>query len=438
MKSISNRICKGIFLLGLISILVLIMTVLMTNEALETTMLNAVPEGMPQVQLSEAQKTEAFVWDGMTNKIVFVPHGTPVPHNMPELFMLNGSERAAEVELGDETFLVNIQHTEDGTLYWARNISAFETREDYLLISLLLIVGAMIVFSLLLAIASSRNIVRPLQQLSRQIGALPVGKEMPPLGLDYRDQELHDIATTFNRFLNELNAYVEREQRLLNLASHELRTPIMVTAGALDVIERRGQLAANDQVTLRRIRMANDEMAENVKILLELARPGSSDEDMLDVTVNDCVAEILQDLQTTLDVEQRVRIRASDKVYVPVQPAMLKMLLRNVIQNALLHTTGVITIDIRATEIIVHDQGTGGITLPHPAFADVSGAGHESGPPPGHDVSSGGMAGKSEPGGLGLYVVTLICERLGWSLTVESRNGQGSSVRIVYGSGAGP
>lgn len=420
MKSISNRIYKTIFLVSITCILILIVTILITNEALETTMLRVVPDDDPALSLTPAQQTEGFIWDGATNKIAFVPAGAPVPTNLPAVFVRMGDQIASEIELEGKTFLVNVQHTADGVLYWARNISAFETRQTYLLSSLFLIVGGIVVFSLLLAIVSSRKIVRPLQQLSGQIAALPVGKGMPPIGVDYTDQELHDIAISFNRFLDELNAYVDREQRLLTLASHELRTPIAVVAGALDVLESRGQLAANDLVTLRRIKTANNEMAENVRILLSLARSERHNNNAACISINDCVTDILRDLPVTLEAGQRVRVDMSETIRVRVQPAMLKMLLRNVIQNALQHTAGMIKVNIRRSEIIISDQGVRPITLPHTApHTDNAKR------PTGHGA-----------GGLGLYIVTLICERLGWSLTVQSDHGLGNNVHIIYGSDA--
>src|SRR5690606_1882219 len=116
-----------------------------------------------------------------------------------------------------------------------------------------------IAFSLLLAVLSSRRIVKPLRLLSDRISRTPVGTSMPRMETDYADAELHSIAMTFNRFLDELESHVRREQSLLSLASHELRTPIAVMSGALDILESRNQLSSNDQATLARVRRACDE-----------------------------------------------------------------------------------------------------------------------------------------------------------------------------------
>src|SRR5690606_1477854 len=140
----------------------------------------------------------------------------------------------------------------------------FENREALFEMAVIIMAVVIIGLSLLLAIVSIRRIVKPLSLLSERICSRPVGPSIPRMATDYVDTELHSIATTFNRFLDELESYVLREQSLLSLASHELRTPVAVMSGALDILESRNQLNANDQATLRRVRRACDEMRDNI------------------------------------------------------------------------------------------------------------------------------------------------------------------------------
>src|SRR5690606_5879190 len=185
---------------------------------------------------------------------------------------------SAEIELAGQTYLARVETVETGVLYVAKNITHFEKREALFQIALLVMTLVIVAFSLLLAVLSSRRIVRPLKLLSERISGTPVGPAMPRMETDYLDAELHSIAMTFNRFLDELESYVQREQSLLRLASHELRTPIAVMSGALDILESRDQLNPNDRTTLGRIRKACDEMGDNVNILLQLARREPSDQ----------------------------------------------------------------------------------------------------------------------------------------------------------------
>src|SRR5690606_29868243 len=210
--------------------------------------------------LMNSTSDDLLIWDTPNLAVVFVPKGKSRPAVLPRVFQGLPDNYSGEIELGAETYLVTASTVESDLLYVAKNRTHFEDREALFNIALIIMVLAMVAFSLLLAVLSSRRIVRPLRQLAERISRIPVGGNMPRMETDYVDTELHSIAMTFNRFLDELESYVQREQSLLNLASHELRTPIAVMSGAIDILEQRDQLTPNDQATLRRVRRSCDEM----------------------------------------------------------------------------------------------------------------------------------------------------------------------------------
>src|SRR5690606_9092254 len=147
-------------------------------------------------------------WDTKNLAIVFVPSGKPRPKVLPRIFQGLPDNHSAEIELDGETYLVKTETVSTGILYIAKNITHFEDRETLFTIALLVMTLVIITFSLLLAVVSSRGIVKPLRRLSERISRTPVGANMPRMKTDYVDAELHAIATTFNRFLDELESYV--------------------------------------------------------------------------------------------------------------------------------------------------------------------------------------------------------------------------------------
>jgi signal transduction histidine kinase len=409
MKSISSRIYKALFALSVISMLVTVITVLLTNENLEDVLLGAEADHIPPELLNAQHQQNLFIWDGSLNKIAFVPTGTPIPEELPAPFSPTDQHTKAEVILGDQTYLINVEQTDQGTLYWARDITAFEERESDLLLTVTAIMIGMVLLSLLLAYWSSRKLIAPLKTLSEQIASLPTGKKIPPLDLHYQDKELHHIAVTMNLFLTEIESFIAREQQLLSLASHELRTPIAVVSGALDVIEHRNQLSPNDKQTLLRIRRASAEMADNVDALLKLSRQDAQDIPIESIALTQTVQEIIQDTSHFYDTNQRVSLQAPpSEVLLISNPVLVRILLRNLIHNALQHTSGPITITLEHTHIGICDQGTG---LPVTRLSTT---------PP--------QKGSS---GLGLYIVTLLCEKLGWDLHIQ-HDANGHCVYIHY------
>ena len=223
---------------------------------------------------------------------------------------------------------------------------------------------------------------------------------MPLIQTPYVEAELYTIASNFNQFLAELNAYVTRENTLLGLASHELRTPIAVMAGALDIIESRQQLSERDQITLARVRQACNEMQMNVETILKLARKeeGATQNEIF--YLDDVLAQVQEDLSLSFGNERVTLTMRQQKVKLLSDVFLSKMLVRNLLQNALQHTKGAVRIQLYDTYFDVEDEGVG-LTQAQQAILQ------------GQAKEIGGSHG------FGLYIVTMVSERLGWSMEIE-------------------
>jgi len=102
-------------------------------------------------------------------------------------------------------------------------------------------------------------------------------------------------------------------------------------------------------------------------------------------------------------------------------PILAKMLVRNLIQNALQHTpVGTVGVELLAGGLSVSDSGPG---LPTDSRMRLGGKPEHVEAPP--------------DGALGLYLVTLIAERLGWSLLVPDVPRGGTCV-VAGGDNARP
>jgi len=392
----------------------MVLTVLLINEDLEATMLKVEFAQERDFIRASASRDTVLVWDRPGLSIVFVPAGQRPPLPMPKVFQGLPGDYSAEMDMNGDTYLVSVDTDPTGTLYVAKNITHFEDRETLFGIAVILMALVIMAFSLLLAVLSSRRIVKPLKRLADDVSTIPAGRAMPRLESDYVDAELHSIVMTFNQFLGELESYVKRERSLLSLASHELRTPIAVMSGALDVLERRDQLNANDRETLRRVRRACDEMRDNVDILLKLARRESDgkEHELLDIVT--VARQVIDDLGVGNPAGQRATLSATGPLHVKTDPVMARMLLRNLIQNAVQHTRGRVTVTI-TDDIRIEDEGMGLTSEQQAVLLGKSGASPDAVP----------------LGGLGLYIVTLMSERLGWPLGIEQTDTHGTLIVLT-------
>lgn len=422
-RSISRRVYRAILSISIINIVAMLGTVLLINEDLEQTMLQVEFAQERDYIIMNHVSDEVLIWDTPSLAIVYIPNGKPRPSLMPAVFQgLPGADYAAEIEVGKETYLVSIKHVENGQFYIAKSITHFEEREALFNIALVVMAVVILVLSLLLATVSSRRVVQPLRQLSERISRIPVGRTMPRLQKNYSETELQAIAATFNRFLDELESYVRREQSLLNLASHELRTPIAVISGALDVIEARGQLCANDATTFKRMRRACDEMRDNVDVLLRLSRQESGGQHEEYLEIRPALLRITHDLRKTHDTHGRLKLAIESDLAVHADPTMVHMLLRNLIQNAIQHTKNDIQVRLSGEAIEIEDYGSGLDTVQQEILRGE------------RDVATDG----SPLNGLGLYIVTLMVERLDWQLKIARTDHNGTLIRITPAKAARP
>jgi two-component system, OmpR family, sensor kinase len=128
----------------------------------------------------------------------------------------------------------------------------------------------MIVIASLVGLALAGRVLRPLRLLAdtaQTITATDLTRRIPVRGKD----EASRIARTFNEMLERLEAVVAAQREFLDDASHELRVPLTVVRGNVEVLE----YESDPEERAAMIRMATDEidrMSRIVDDLLLLAR----------------------------------------------------------------------------------------------------------------------------------------------------------------------
>lgn len=411
MQSISARVHRTFFAFSILVALVMTVLMMMVNTDLESTMLENDLDDEIHFLLTRHPADQRIEWQSAGVKIFYIPVLDQSSLVLPKVFEGLPMPFSGEVEAGEQTYLVRTTQRQKARIYVARDISAFEKREAVFQLILASASAVMLLFTYFFAKFGSQRLTRPLSDLAQRMQSITPGKQMPRLPQEYQDAELLMIAVTFNTFLGELETFVRREQSLMNLASHELRTPIAVVSGAVDILLHRDRLDVNDRKTVNRIKHACQEMTTNVDVLLKLARRHNRGNYYEDVDVPTLIGEVLDDLATRFSIGTRVNISELQPLVLHTDRVLLKMLLLNVVQNALQHTPSTVEVSANAQELRISDRGAG---LPVPLYHPLA-----------DDLQADVVQGR-----LGLYIVTLICEALGWHVEVSSREGGGTVVTV--------
>ncbi|HEY8888590.1 MAG TPA: ATP-binding protein [Gallionella sp.] len=206
------------------------------------------------------------------------------------------------------------------------------------------------VFALPGAYFTAHQITRPLKKIAQ--AALQVGQGTWPQPLpESGAQEIVTVSLAFNQMSADLAAN-ERE-RVLVLAgiSHDLRTPLARVRIA-------AELSADE--SLREGLTADVEQMDSViQQFLDYARLDEH-EAMLQTDLKTLVEEVAQQFSAQA---RSLTLELHDVLSIPVRPLLLKRALSNLLDNAIKHGGGEITVQLRREEdniiLTVADRGTG-------------------------------------------------------------------------------
>ena len=152
------------------------------------------------------------------------------------------------------------------------------------------------------------------------------------------DDELKELADTFDAMLGRLDAAFASQRRFVANASHELRTPLTVMRTAIDVtLAKPGRTPAQLEAMAVEVRHAADRAEALIEALLTLARSdrGAGPTEPLDVAV---LAEDALDTAAPAIRAHPVSVQASlEPAPALGDPVLVERLVTNLIDNAIRH-----------------------------------------------------------------------------------------------------
>lgn len=413
--SIEKSIRKTVFASVFITFITTVIAVLIANENLEKTLLELDFQAEYDLMLEKAQTDEIMVWDNESIKAYYLPDNMAKDAQLPDIFKNIEPPYSGELKINKSTYLVTSSIVKGGRFYLAKNISIFEERERYFHIFLIFLGLSVALISLILVKMASKRFANPIKNLAAEIAQTEPTTNIHHISTNYSEYELQEIAKSFNIFLDELESYIKREQSLIGLASHELRTPIAIIISSIDVIEKKDGPSLRSTGAFNRMRKAAEEMAINIQLILKLSRRQSEFEESTVIDIVSLTEKIINELSIKdNDYSDRIIITNNNALKVKQDPFMIKMLLRNLIQNALNHTEGNILIRLGSNHIEIQDFGQG---LPEDYKEYIN-----------NPQSNTGKLNNLS--GLGLFIVLLICDRISWNIQTINNISKGTTIRI--------
>jgi two-component system OmpR family sensor kinase len=207
--------------------------------------------------------------------------------------------------------------------------------------------------------------LRPVESMRRRAAALSARDHGGRLPVPGTGDELARLALTLNDLLERLHRAMEREHRFVDDASHELRTPLAVLKAELDLALTRPRPPDQLRGALQAAATYTDELVRLAEDLLVLARMRGGRLPLHRVPTDlpgmlDRAMDPLRPAAVT--AERTLRIDAPD-IQVCLDPIRMRQAVLNLVDNALRHGRGTITVAATATPTIltidVRDEGDG-------------------------------------------------------------------------------
>jgi two-component system OmpR family sensor kinase len=265
--------------------------------------------------------------------------------------------------------------------------------------------------------------LRPVEAMRRRAAEISAAEPDERLPLPDAHDELRRLGETLNGMLARLEVALERERTFVDDASHELRTPLALHKTELELALRYAKTPDEMRAAIVSAIVEVDRLSALAEDLLVLARSqqGKLALHLRRVRVSDLLGDVRERFSARMGESGRsLVVEAGNGLIVDADPVRLEQALTNLIENAIEHGAGKITVRTSESDaelqIHVEDRGPG---FP-PEFLDSAF----------ERFSRADPARGGDGTGLGLAIVEAIAQAHRGSAHAANREGSGADVWI--------
>lgn len=249
----------------------------------------------------------------------------------------------AEKVIYDNEYVHSENFIKNGSYYYMNISYPIEgmLKDAWRISFLVLISGAIgLMFFAPIVSSTSYKLIGPIKNMTEITKTITVNNINTRLDVKGTQDELKELSQTFNEMMNRIEGGYKTQQQFVSDASHELRTPIAVIKGYVNMLDRWGK---NDKAVLEEsieaIKNETDNMQDLIEKLLFIAR---SDKSTLNFTKVDFkISSILNEIEKEtkmIDTKHKLYFKFYHDATVYGDKMRIKQAIRILIDNAMKYT----------------------------------------------------------------------------------------------------
>jgi signal transduction histidine kinase len=265
--------------------------------------------------------------------------------------------------------------------------------------------------------------LRPLQRILKRVREIETHNLQLGLPEEPRPPELQQLADSLNSMLRRLNETFKAKQIFVASVSHDLRTPLTVLQGQIEVLLMQPSLNAESRESLERMSKETRRLIRMTNNLVLNEQLGSNPSLVTGpVSLRELMEEVVADVWVLADGLE-LNLKAPEDVVVQGDYDLLKQMALNIVDNAIKFTMKGGHIEMALTQegdqaiLVVSDTGRG---IPEEYLPHVTEPFYKT------EASRSPASGA----GLGLAIVNQVVQLHRGRIEIQSQVGIGTSVKV--------
>ncbi|UTJ07861.1 sensor histidine kinase [Arcobacter roscoffensis] len=374
---------------------------------------------------SQLDLKEQFLFIFKDNKLVFTNESEhETKEILEELRQINFSS-SNFIKVDD--FVVSKNKYNEFSVYMGIEDDYIEERNEAIISSIITMNSIIFVVFIAFIYFIINKTIRPLKDILNDVKNLQKGNDLSKrLKSNNTKDEFEQLTNSFNEMLENIEKSVENIKQFSSDASHELKTPLTIIQGEIELAKSKDLKQDEFYEVLNKLDIEQKKLQDIIRNFLLLARLDKEaikkEKCFLDTLVFECIEtnlDILEKkgLELKLDIQEALEVNSSKKY--------LSIVINNLLSNAIKYTNeGSISIKANKNE--------------HFTFFEISDTGI------GMDKKDTSMIFErfyrvdkarsdfKDGIGIGLSIVKRVCERFNISIKVESKLEKGSKFSLRF------